>query len=232
MNMVKVLAVVAAVAIVIVIGAQSLGLFTNVGSPGPTPEPTPSIEPTSLTTADSGGNLEPGRYRAGDPFSVAFDLTLPGGYTLDRILEGEVAFSTDGPFIGLYDIESVFVDPCHPESGAQTTSTPPTGEELVATLTNLTGFEASEVSIVGIGARTAQHFTVSNSIDTASAGCTNGELLPLFVPIGGEEASTNGGTTQQVWVVDTGSRPIVVIGESQAADEAELDAIVTSLTFR
>ena len=77
---------------------------------------------------------------------------------------------------------------------------------------------------------------LTNAIDTATAGCTYGPMLPVLHFVGGPDGGgTNGGATEHIWVVDVNGAPVVIDGESfpvtPAADIEEMKTTVASIGF-
>jgi hypothetical protein len=216
-------------------------LSSNVGNrPPPVVSPTPS--PEALSGADLDDPLAAGVYSVGIPFETAFTIALPADWRLQRLNIEETVFGSDSPdgnpSVGLFKATLVYADPCHPEDGYQRpeTSSPSSAEELATDLASLAGFEASSVTSEQISGRTAYRVSISNSIDTSTAGCTDDQLLSLFDLASGEPAATNGGTAQEVWAVDLGGGDaVLVVAETGDQDVdarlQQIEEIVASLRF-
>ena len=222
----------------VAVGANLLS--SNVGGPGPATTPSPT--PVALGSANLDAPLAAGSYAVGTPFSTSFTVELPAGWILQRLNHSETVFGNDtadsNPSVGLFEATLVYADPCHPEEGYQRSeaSAPSSAEELATDLANLTGFDTSSVTTELVYGRTAYRVSISNSIDQAAEGCTQGELLPLFDLASGEPASTNGGTSQEIWAVDLGDGDaVLVVAETGDVDAdarlAQIEEIVASLRF-
>lgn len=98
------------------------------------------------------------------------------------------------------------------------------------------GFSAGPVSDVTVGGHAGKAVVLTNSINTDTAGCTSGPMLPMWTWRGKTSgAQTNGGSTEQVWVIDVGGRIVVIDGESFAGSAPvsihEITLIVASIGF-
>jgi hypothetical protein len=231
----------AAVAVVALIGVIAIPKGGGVGHSPPASSPTPSpsltLAPTPSPivldpTKHVGVALNAGTYATGDPFSIPFSLTLPAGWVPSNITAGEVNLGEMGFFVAL----GAYPDPCHPEAGGGSPGPAPrTVDELVAGLTSMVDFDASAVSNVTIDGHQAKHFSITNAIDTSTAECTNRDLLPLFQEFDGVNASTNGGTTQQIWIVPAAPHPLTIIAEPNLGDpshnQAAIDQVIASINF-
>ncbi|HEY4190369.1 MAG TPA: hypothetical protein VGM28_08115, partial [Candidatus Limnocylindrales bacterium] len=191
-------AVAAAVLLVAVVGLRLLPNGNGVAGPAPSPSPTPSASPTpvAITSDMLGTPLDPGAYRVADPFGHAFSISMPAGWSVQSLAAGQVKLGGAGRDLEFYVVHDVPADPCHP-GPSDPSATPPPAGQLVTSLSSLTGFQSGPITSVAVGNRRASRFVISNAIDTSTAGCDGDKLLPLFTPVGGEPASTNGGTVQQ-----------------------------------
>jgi hypothetical protein len=99
----------------------------------------------------------------------------------------------------------------------------------------MVGFTAGPVSDVVIGGRAGKFVVISNAIDTATANCTGGAMLPIWTYAGGNQAATNGGLTERLFVFDLDGTLVAVDGGYDATTPAtlrtEIDAIVQSIVF-
>jgi len=234
-NLAKLLGAAAAIVLVALVGWQLLPSTRGVGAPAPTSSPTPT--PTSSPSPSS-----PALHVA-DPFLMPFSIALPADYarTSQPVTPGEAQFDGSAGFIAMFLVQSVPDDPCHPpaseepSSGSPSTApgtpAPPSAEELVTALTHLTGFDAGPISSTTIDGLPAKAFTISNTIDTGTAGCDGGPMLPLFTTINGTSPATNGGATQQLWVVDAPERPVLIVVESGPEQRSVDDAVLSSIRF-
>jgi hypothetical protein len=193
-----------------------------------------------------------------------FQATFPSGWTMQKRLPAEVQFQLQGPFvpyhfpyIGFFSVREVYKDPCHPEAGFagalrayQPNANDPEiyANNLETELKSMAGFDAGPSTSATIGGHQARHFTISNGIDTSTAGCTDGELLPLFATMDARDTqteliwrehspATNGGTTLEVWIVNGVERShgLLIVGETGSHDPASgmraIESILASITF-
>jgi hypothetical protein len=188
----------------------------------------------AITSDVLGTPLDPGAYRVADPFGHAFSISMPAGWSVQSLAAGQVKLGGAGRDLEFYVVHDVPADPCHP-GPSDPSATPPPAGQLVTSLSSLTGFQSGPITSVAVGNRRASRFVISNAIDTSTAGCDGDKLLPLFTPVGGEPASTNGGTVQQLWVVDTGTVPVLIVGDGtdgMPSDvQSEVDSILASIAF-
>jgi hypothetical protein len=214
-------------------------------SPTPVPTTASTTSPTldavgHLFPSDAGRTLEPGRYAVAAPFPEPFTFAVPAGFRLDGYREGAVAASSTSGFIAAVIVDGVFPDPCKAAGGAVKAAE---SKDLVEALTGMKGFEPGLVAQSTLDGRKAWTFDVSNHIDTATAGCSRGLMLPLFTSLGNADGdATNGGTTQRLTVVDGRPKshlapsyegPVLLVedGWSTPADLSTLDEIMASVDF-
>jgi hypothetical protein len=216
----KVLIAVAAVVIVVIAGLYFLPRDGGVGAPAPIAAPTPS--PIALTEADLARPLSAGTYRTPTTFAVPFAITVPSNWTMNGLSQGKASFAGVGSSVEVHVVEGIFVDPCKSESPAPK---PATVDDYVDALTTMVGFQASPVTDDEIGGRAVKAVTITNSIDTATADCREGQMLPLWMIKGGETPSTNGGATQHLWVADVDGTIVVIVGEG------DRDPVISSISF-
>ena len=236
----------------------------TAGTPTTVPTATLDVTPSTLNCTDLGVPLSGGRYAfeigpaPETHFSV--ELALGAGWVPQQLAVSQVAFAgplvvvvqqhlgnTNGASLGFYSIQRVYRDPCHPEAGyAGSYLGTSNSLDLVNELGAPAGFDASPRSTLQIGDLTATHFVISNTIDTETAGCTDGQLLPLFITRDADRGAeletrtndspaTNGGTFQEVWIVDRAGWALAIIGEvggtSPEEDRAALEEIIGSITL-
>ncbi len=139
-----------------------------------------------------------------------------------------MTFATPEGSIEAFVAEAVFPDPCHITGEPVAVATP---DELVAALTSMAGFPATQPVDTTVAGRPARTFVVTNTIDTATAGCTQDLMLPLFTFSGHPEgAGTNGGQRQVVWVVDVDGKPLLVLGDGWSdSSRSALEALIGTI---
>ena len=176
-----------AAAAVLVVVLMGLGVFASgpgVGGllGGPTPTPTPSPMPLPPDAV----SLEAGTYVAGAPFPVRVTLEVPAGWESCGLgtLELQIC-RNDLSGIGVMIVDNVVSDPC---DTAQRHLVPPAGpsvDDLVAAISNLAGFEATDPVDVTVDGFEGRQFELTappatfcptgNEISTwANAERTNG----------------------------------------------------------
>jgi hypothetical protein len=125
----------------------------------------------------------------------------------------------------------VFPDPCHVTGSPLPVST---ADQLVTALRSMRGFTTTTPTSTTVAGYPARSFVITNTIDTATAGCSRDLMLPMFTYLGNADgAATNGGTRQVVWVVDVDGTPLLVVGENWGdAGRAALETLVGTIVLR
>ena len=213
----------AATLLVVTVGCSS-GI-SNGTSP-PTERPTNASVPLSTTSAprslgtpDVNRSLTAGTYRVGDPFGVPTTVKVPTGWKLDHVDQGDIYLSSDDSWIVIDILENVFADPCQSAGGPIEPPVAPTVDAIAAALMGMTGFTAGPASDLVVGEHAGKAFDLRNAIYTASAGCYQIDLLPMWTNRAGTEQWTIGGSAEQMWVVDVEGTPVVVDRGGSGADE-------------
>jgi hypothetical protein len=214
----------------------------------PTPAPTATPVPASPTPASparlSINNIDkallPGTYRVAGPFGAAFSLAFPTEWTLKALDQGDVEFvnsgggENGGAWLVVDEVENVFADPCH-ASGPSNPPVARTVDQIAAALTRMKGYEAGPVTDVMVGSHAGKALEITNTIDTEAAGCAGGPMLPMWTFTGGGSAQTNGGATEQLWVVDVDGTPVIIDGETFSitpkGSREEITNIVSTFDF-
>src|SRR4051812_24387980 len=201
--------------------------------------PTPAA-PIQLTTRHLDTALVPGTYRVDAPFGAAFSLALPTEWTLKALSKGDVEFVDSGrgdrgtAWLVVDLVENVFADPCH-DAGPRRPPVPKILTDVVEALTRMPGYQAGPMTDVTIGGHRGKALEIANTIDTETAGCVGGPMLPMWTFAGGASAQTNGGATEQLWVVDVAGTVVIIDGESfpgtPVGSKDEIRDIVASLMF-
>ncbi|MGI8829671.1 MAG: hypothetical protein ACR2I5_07895 [Candidatus Limnocylindria bacterium] len=238
----------AAVVVALLVGVQLLGSPNNVGSGGestPTPEATVT-EPSPLVAwrplpqeecvpgTPRTGELEAGTYRAAiGAFSVT--MSVPTGWNGGGDRDSFKVFSIPCLFAGGVSlaaslVSQVYSTACDGQGTAVETGTP---AAVTAALAAQTGYQTtgpSDTTIAGYPASRFE-FSVPGGAESCNAG-------PLWLTPGGGEGPTMGwsedsGSFVTVYVVDVDGSALGIAIDSgtpdEAADVAELDAIVASL---
>jgi hypothetical protein len=88
---------------------------------------------------------------------------------------------------------------------------------------------------VVLGGQAGKAVELRNAIETEVAGCKEGLMLPMWTIRGGEPASTNGGSRENLWVLDVDGEPLVIDGTmftaTPSSSREEIESIVQSLQF-
>jgi hypothetical protein len=147
--------------------------------------------------------LAAGRYSIGDPYPATISFAAPDGWFACNIAEYEQGVCDGLPGgigVAFLVVDNVVADPCSAEQ-----LDPPVGpsvDDLVTSISNLTGFEASPATDASVGGYPAKRFTVRAPL---SAGC---ELRTWVTP-----TRTNGvgrGEENLVVVVDAAGARLMV----------------------
>ena len=218
----------------------------------PTPSPATSssaaVEPVTLGIANLDQPMVSGTYRVAAPFNVPFSMTVPLGWSLKSLAEGDVTFLNtavnDGngaAWISLDLVENVFADPCHTEGGPIKPPVPSTVDGVVTALTRMVGFSAGPVSDVVVGGYAGKVVELTNAINTDTAGCTGNApgMLPMFTSRGGGRGATNGGPNdgarEHILVIDVAGTLVLIDRETFAetldASIPVADTIIQSIAF-
>lgn len=250
MPVVRVGAFVAVIALVALGGisffgnGRGVGTITPTPSPSPTVSPKPTLAPRSLPTGGPVTGmaidtpLGAGTYEVDAPFPMPFILSLPDASRFFGVDAGSANFSidqapdvNDNASIGLFRPEAVFPDPCH-VTGSPLPVT--TADQLVTGLRSMRGFTTTTPTSTTVAGHPARSFVITNTIDTATAGCTRDLMLPMFtIPGNADGVATNGGTRQVVWVVDVDGTPLLIVGDNWGdAGRQALDALVRTIELR
>ena len=246
------LAAIAAILVVLVGGGILLSRQTPSGvggppaspsaSPAPSPlaSPSPSTELLSSSALDR--SLKAGAYRVAEPFVTPFSITFSSEWTFKSYAPGDAQFvktqTNDGAAWVIVDVvDKVFGDPCHTDGGAVYPRATSTVDGIVAALTQMTGYHiVTPPTDVVVGGYPGRKLVVKNDIDTATAGCTGGPMLPMWTIKGGGQSGTNGGATEQLWVIDVGGTLVIIDGETfpttPTAQQSEVGQIVQTLSFK
>jgi hypothetical protein len=226
-------------AAVVVASVTAIRLLPGSGGPGSvTPTPSPTAPPIELTRTELDQTLDPGRYRVSGTFAVPFSIMFPAGWGMRSLVEGDVSFrrtlpANGAPWVNVDLPEGLFVDPCQAAGGP--VDAPSTVDGVVAALTTMVGFTPGPVTDVEVGEFAGKAVTLVNSIDTDTAGCSGGPMLPMWTIRGGSEAATNGGATERLWVLDVRGTIVIIDGETFAGTPSnaieEIGPIVDSITF-
>lgn len=226
---------VAALATVIVIVGAGFALTRmsrpGPGGPGPTPSPSPTTLPSpspiasassvpelTISTGDVGKVLQAGTYRV-DGFAAPFTVTLPAGWIATEFTPNSIGLARKADAsVNVYMavMGKVYSDPCHATAGPKAVGTGV--DALVAALSSMTGFVVTNVGAATVGGAEGVGFTITNSIDVATAKCS-GNMLPIgtYENNGGDvDIPMFGGERDQFWVLDAGGvRVFMAVTDSQ-----------------
>jgi hypothetical protein len=231
---------VASMAALLVVAVGAISLVSNDGRVGTVPTATPTGTPTAAPSASptpNGGSLTAlipnsvlgeGTYEVRAPFAFPFAIHLPAETQYHGTEAGTVSFVTPEGSLEAFAPRAVFPDPCRITGDPIPVAT---ADALVTALRAMKGFSATQPTATTVSGRPARTFVVTNTIDTATAGCTRDLMLPLFTYAGHPEgAGTNGGQRQVMWVVDVDGAPLLILGDGwQDANRSHLEALVGTI---
>jgi hypothetical protein len=229
---------VASTAVTVAPTAIPLATALPTATTAPEPAPTGSAAGNQLPAA-KGTPLEAGRYSVGETFMAPLSIEVPAASRVDALREGSVAISGPSGWLGVFVADAVYPDPCR--SGDPVRAV--TSDALVTALQGMTGFTSSLAIPSELDGRRTRSFDLDNDIDTGTADCAGGPMLPLFRSIGNPDGeATNGGTHQRLWVVDGApwghippryEGPVLIVADGWAtdADLQVLSKIVASIDF-
>src|SRR6185436_13935597 len=110
-----------------------------------------------------------------------------------------------------------------------------TVDGLVAALTGMAGFTPGPISDVVLDGHLGKSVETRNQIDTETAHCTDGLMLPMWTVRGGGPAATNGSSRENLWVIDVDGAPLLIDGTmftaTPDASRAEIEAVVRTIRF-
>ena len=233
---------IAVLAIVVVAAFAAIKLLPP-NSVGGKPSPSPTVSAVQIGAPDLNHALTASTtYRVASPFAVPFTVRFPSAWTPKALTDSDVEFLSAMPanaatWVTLDLIDGVVADPCHVTGGSvKSPELPMTVDGVVQAVTHLVGFSAGPVSDVTIGGVSGKRVDITNSINTDTANCTFGPMLPLFTTPGNPPGGgTNGSSTERIWVFDVHGKIVVIDGESfvPSAPEAikEIEPIVNSIVF-
>ena len=230
-----------AAAAIVVASVVAINLLPR-GGVGTTPSPSPTASPVLLDRVNLDSPVTAGRYRVESTFALPFSISFPSSWTLKALSKAETNFVRSTPsnaatWVTVDLVDGVVIDPCHAEAGTlKSPQLSMTVDGVVEAITHMVGFSAGPVSDVQIGGYPGKAVVITNAIDTETAGCTYGPMLPLWTwPGSAPGGGTNGGATESVSVVDVRGTIVVIDGESfPTTPKAALDevpGIVQSITF-
>jgi hypothetical protein len=233
---VRVLAALAAVVVLAVIGVNLVPRTGGVGSgggPPSTPVPTatasPTPSPTPAPTLPQSGQLAPGTYRSN---FMAF--TLPAGWSA---FEGWAALRGNGdPPNGMavaadVNFATVYNDPCHWQTTAA--SVGPTVDNLVAALVaQKRGSKVTAVDVTIDGFRGKQ-IDLMVPLNVTVSACDGGQYKSWTDSGGGDRYNQGPGQHDLLDILDMNGKTVAIqrsfFPANTAGDLAELQAIVDSV---
>ena len=191
----------------------------------PSSSPLTAKAATVLTSSDLDRELEPADYRVGEPFAVPFTVTVGAPWIIKSLARGDTSFVRAKPaaaaaWLTVDLVDDVFADPCHGSAPAAP-AVPKTVDGIVGALTQMVGFTSGPITDVVIGGYAGKAMVLTNTVETDTADCVGGPMLPLWTISGGGAAATNGGATEQVWVIDVAGTTVVLDGTTFTATPPE-----------
>jgi len=216
---------VAAIAIIVVVGVAALIAINRGPNVGGLAAPTPTATPAPTLPA---GQIPSGTYRAG-----FVTYTLPAGWTAFgslTILKSN-AEPPKGMAVDLWQIATVYNDPCH----WQTTAAPvgPTVDALVAAfVAQKRGSTVTPVAVT-IDGFSGKQIDLMVPLDVALGSCDGGQYKTWTDPSGGDRFNQGPGQHDLLDILDVNGQTLVIqrsfYPANTAADLAELQAIVDSI---
>jgi hypothetical protein len=236
-----------ATVLVVAIGGFALSRLTVPGPGGPSPMPTstptatplpsvaasPSPANPTITTSDVGRALEPGTYRI-DAFAAPLSVTLPPNWIVSELSENILGFQRLGGGnvnLALIVLDQVYPDPCRTTDGPSPVA--PGVDALVAAFSTMPGFSVTDRREATVGGAAGTAFTISNSIDPAGAGCSQGKLLLGTYDRDGTDIDVEmfGGEQDRFWVVDAGGVRVLLAITDTPDIVAGAQPVLDSLAF-
>jgi hypothetical protein len=216
-------ALIAAAALVAVALAWiNLGPLENSVGAVPTPivSPTPSPTPTPKAVVSAGDTpLDPTmRYVTSGVFPIHVTFAAPAGWTGHvggpyAAYVGPAGADSDG-LVSMELFDKVYADPCHQEQGPLNPPVGRSGDALANALASLPGLHATTPTKTTFGGLPATALTITAPADVS--GCTDGMFRVWELPLGATEDMRSGDSVH-VWIIDVGSKRLVV---SAPADQA------------
>jgi hypothetical protein len=226
----RLVASLAAIAVVVAVGIYVLRPPSNVGPPA---APTPSPTSLTITTSDVGNALQPGTYRV-HGFAAPFSVTLPAGWTASAFARNSIALESrsEGSInVALIVMDKVYPDPCHTATGKRVTA--PGVDALVNAFSSMPDFDVTDISDATVGGANGKSFTISNSIDVAADKCSEDMLFLGTYDKDGKDVDVTmfGGETDLFWVVNAnGTRVLIAITNTPRIVQ-EAQPVLDSVSF-
>ena len=243
------LALGAAAAVVVLgvfIGLQLFG--RDVGGPGPTVQPSPTLTPPPSPSSSPAafpprGGLSNGRHLFtvnGVPFTMEVSTSgwISAGFAPDldggSISKGQ-GVSSANAWMPMWSLDGVYADPC---GGVEGPPAGPSVEDLATAFTTIPGTEATEPADVTVGGLPAKLVVVTVPEDI---GCAPNEFYLWYDDIScgsdspcGRYASARGSTTR-IWIVEVDGTRLTLEGETyenaRPELEQEIQGMIDSIQF-
>jgi hypothetical protein len=259
-NFVRVVLAAAAIGVIALAWVNFGPRQDGVGTP-PTPSPTPAesagpsaatagspapslmnLSPGPLCTSSGclTGNLAPGTYSYEPVTSAPYRVTfaVPAGWSSDASgLVTKHTGATDELMFTAWEVTDIYSDACHHDNSALVnagTTTP----QLASALTAQKGRVASATTDARVAGYPAKQLQLTTPADLDVTTCTDGIVRPWPDPgpnFNGGYCCFPAGSIDDLSIVDVAGRRVVFIARHQpgssAADQAELQSIVDSLTI-
>jgi hypothetical protein len=211
----------AVVVLAVFLGIRFIG--PNVGTGPPEPTATPSPTPSPLAWPDSQGTeLAAGRYLANAPSPAEARVTIdmPAGWIACGVGPNELAACADraSRAVQFLFVDNVVADPCDTSRALLYPPVGPTVEDLVAAISNLSGFEATAPVDVTSGDFAGKEFELTAPLQSACVLDDNG-LGTWSVGDG-----TNGvgpGEVDLLRILDVGGVRLMIIAAYQPSASAK-----------
>jgi hypothetical protein len=212
---------------------------TSTSAAGPTAG-VPTAVADDVTGLPPAGVLEPGRYRIGAPFPVAFDVEFAdegwSGAAADDcclLISHRGAQPPGLLFFAAWTIDGLYANPCrHVPADA----VGPTVGDLAAALRSIPAYGAGEPVATTVGGRPSIRLRLSISPDVDIAACDDAEYW--MWQSGGQNTryAPPGYAAEEeaIWIVDADGTRIVIDGifsEATDDDRRLMEAMVASISF-
>jgi hypothetical protein len=245
----KMVAALAAVVVIALVGYNLLPQRAGVGTPAPSAAPTVSPSPTATPVVMSSGALAPGTYTT-RPFTTPYNLSLTfdvaGGWTgfpTDALIGAGGTLAPSGIGIAFLQADGVHSDPCHwdhlqngREDQPGDVATGPSVDDLVNALAANGSYTTSTLTDTTLGGYSGRRLTVEIPTDLDLTKCDGGNAFLWGTPMGEYGIYIQGpGNRWDTRVLDVdGTRVIITVDDyagTPAVDHAAAEAIVDSITF-
>jgi len=202
-------------------------LLTN---PSVGPQPSPTVVPTSQTTA----SVDPAAYAISIPevSPIQIDLTLPAGWS-----RGGWNVAKNDAFLGVWPVENVYADPCLWDGTLLDPPVGPTVEDLASALAEQPQRDATSTDVTMDG-YAGTLVTMSVPADINLSNCDGG-MFASWSEAGSDSPSRfaqRPGQIDVIYILDVEGTRVVIDGSylpsTSATDVAEFEEIIASIDIQ